>query len=967
MKNQSYAKNMRFFLVKLFLLLFFFAGICSESFAQGIPFVPPTFNYTTHNYNAGNQNWAIAQGKNRVIYIGNNDGLLSFDGTNWQLHTLPNSLDVKSIYIDNSADKEKIYVGSFEEFGFFEKNEKNELIYHSLKHLIKDFTLYNDEVWTINKLGDDIFFQTFSSYFIYSLSSNTLKAEKPYPAPLYFFTAEDKLYAQFINEHFYVFDGAHFQLLLTKDKFEHDHVVSVLPFNEKLYLITSKNGIFSYNKITHTLSRRQSIIDNELERETVNRVVKLSDSTFVLGTLNNGVYALKDDGTVLWKLNRDNGLYNNTILGLFNDKDKNLWVALDNGISYIQTGSPLSFFEPQHIRIGLVEDILVKDEKTYIATNQGVYTYSSERKSVYRLPGFDVQSWFIRDFGNQIITGNNTGTSFITSENKRFDIPEKSTGGTDIKQIKSNNRDFLLESTYTALQIYSRNSNGDWIFSHKVGGFFDLINQIEQDHTGNIWASHMYKGIYKLRLDDQLQQVVLREFYSTLDSTATASKPIRTMKLKGRIVFTNGNAFYTFDDISQKILPFEQLNQELYQLTDTRTIVPVNDSVFWFVRPEEYTLVKFTSGKYQISDKIAFSILNNPPNSGRGNIYVDKNNISYLGLNGGIGKYVMNKTKQTSLPHLEISRIFSYNRKLDTFTNLPVDQKNVINFSDNNVTFKFRFPEFSKRKFTIECFLEHYDTRWISTAPDLTVTYSILPANSYILNSRVLNDMGEIISTISIPFQIKNPWYKTKASFIVYFLLIGMLLALFIRKYVQMVVRRKNKLFAQHEKERAAQLDHQDKLIAEMKSEKLQDELTFKSKELANATMMIINQEELLNKLKKEIQENVKTGKINRSHGYNLVKMIDNNLSGEDEWANFQENFDLIHENFFRKLTEKYPSLTPGDLRLCALLRLNYSSKEIAKMLNLTLRGVEAARYRLRKKLNLNEEQNLVSFIINFK
>ena len=152
-----------------------------------------------------------------------------------------------------------------------------------------------------------------------------------------------------------------------------------------------------------------------------------------------------------------------------------------------------------------------------------------------------------------------------------------------------------------------------------------------------------------------------------------------------------------------------------------------------------------------------------------------------------------------------------------------------------------------------------------------------------------------------------------------------------------------------------------------MKSEKLQNELTYKSKELANATMMVINHEELLNKLKSEIQENIRIGRITRSHGSKLVKMIDSNLSGEDEWALFQENFDLIHENFFRKLTDQYPALTPSDLRLCALLRLNYSSKEIAKMLNLTLRGVEAARYRLRKKLNLNEEENLASFIINFK
>lgn len=80
----------------------------------------------------------------------------------------------------------------------------------------------------------------------------------------------------------------------------------------------------------------------------------------------------------------------------------------------------------------------------------------------------------------------------------------------------------------------------------------------------------------------------------------------------------------------------------------------------------------------------------------------------------------------------------------------------------------------------------------------------------------------------------------------------------------------------------------------------------------------------------------------------------------------FQENFDLIHKNFFRNLISTYPNLTPADLRLCALLRLNYSTKEIARIQNLTLRGVEAARYRLRKKIDIQENEDLVSFMINF-
>jgi hypothetical protein len=434
------------------MLLLVATAICKLCLAQEVSFVPPVFNYTTHNYRAGNQNWAVAQGRDRVIYVGNEHGLLSFDGVNWQLNPLPNHLSVKSLFIDHTSPEERIYVGSFEEFGYFQKNGKNELCYHSLKPLIREFTLYNDEVWTIHKLGSKLFFQTFSSYFVYDESDNTLKTEKPFPAPLYFFKAGEELYAQFIDDHFYSYDGKQFQLLLTRERLNNDHVVSVLLFNNILLLTTERSGIFSLDPATGELIRLATEVDRELQSETVNRVTRLSDSVMVIGTLKHGLYALRTDGTLLWQLNRNNGLYNNTILGLFTDDDSNLWAALDNGISHIRTHSPLSFFEPKNIHIGMVEDILIRQEELYLATNQGIYTYDNQRQGMSQLPDFNIQSWFIREFDNQIITGNNSGTAFVVN-NRKKELPETGTGGTDIRAMRVHNREILLESTYTSLQV----------------------------------------------------------------------------------------------------------------------------------------------------------------------------------------------------------------------------------------------------------------------------------------------------------------------------------------------------------------------------------------------------------------------------------------------------------------------------------------------------------------------------------
>jgi hypothetical protein len=135
--------------------------------AEAIPFIPPVYNYTTGDYRSGNQNWAISQGRNGMIYIGNNNGLMSFDGVNWNHHALPNNLSVKSIYIDSDSTTERIYVGSFEEFGYFERDRTNQLIYHSLKSFVDGYEFHNDEIWKICPFENKLYFQSFSAFFVY--------------------------------------------------------------------------------------------------------------------------------------------------------------------------------------------------------------------------------------------------------------------------------------------------------------------------------------------------------------------------------------------------------------------------------------------------------------------------------------------------------------------------------------------------------------------------------------------------------------------------------------------------------------------------------------------------------------------------------------------------------------------------------------------------------------------------------
>ncbi|MGN0219636.1 MAG: helix-turn-helix transcriptional regulator, partial [Muribaculaceae bacterium] len=138
----------------------------------------------------------------------------------------------------------------------------------------------------------------------------------------------------------------------------------------------------------------------------------------------------------------------------------------------------------------------------------------------------------------------------------------------------------------------------------------------------------------------------------------------------------------------------------------------------------------------------------------------------------------------------------------------------------------------------------------------------------------------------------------------------------------------------------------------------LEIELTSKSKELASLALDMAQRQRVIDNLKDTISEQKRKGSITTNDIDSLLKHIDSDIGDSEFWNIYHNNFDLIHENFFRNLVASYPTLTPVDLRFCALLRLNLSTKDIAKFTSLTVRGVETARYRLRKKLGIKDKES---------
>ena len=938
----------------------FFVLWVFSSLLQGspIPFSPIVRNYSVSDYNAGIQNWSIAQDERGVMYFGNNNGLLEFDGNVWRLYELPTKGIVRAIYIGEDG---KIYVGSYEEFGYFERTPYNTLAYHSLKNEVKNFSFHNDEIWDILCVQGEIVFHSFGSLFFYN--GNSVRGVRLKDLPLNLFQVGGICYSQRINGGLCVFSDREMKELIPRKAFGDSDVLAGLPYGDTVLMLTRNQGGFLYRN--GVVERWKTECDDLFRKHTINRAVMTKDSCYVIGTISDGIYALDKKGRLLWKVNTDNKLRNNTVLKLYCDDDNNLWTALDEGIAYIQNNSLIYYYEPPFRKIGMAYDVLIKEAEAYVASNQGLYRLKDGKAEP--VPGLEEQAWFVEEWGKQIFCGHNKGTFLISGMESKLVSDVK--GGMCMEKVELKEQSYLLEGTYAPLNLYTEDASGTYCFTRSLHGFSHMVRHLEADHQGNIWAQHLRNGLYRFQIDPDMKQVKDVRKYGSLGEVKGGSFAL--FKINGRVVFSNGEAFYTYEDMTDSIVPYETMNEQLAELKGINTVSRANGDCYWFVGDRTVYLIKCTMNTFNIELRIPYSLFDGVAVEDRGSVVYDKrNNRSYLCLNNAIARietdssslYKSQVKRSLWISEMQIMEELSGKRKI-----LGVQPGVKVDPEFNTVNFSLCYPVYSDYTYRIRYLLEGYSEQWMSGGRELQKKYTHLPYGRYVFRAEVY-DAGGVRASAEMPFEILRPWYLSYWAVGGYVLLGLCLLALLQYLVYRFVKRKKDRVIERQRVVHQAELERQEKKIIELEKEQLEADLRFKSKELSSVVMTNIVHQEFLSSLKEEIQQQKLSGQYSRKNLDKLLTLINNNIvSDEENWTMFQANFDRIHENFFRNLKRQYADLTSGDLRFCALFRLNMPTKEIAKMLNISIRGVDAARYRLRKKFNLLSEESLTDFLINFK
>lgn len=940
---------------------------------------PSVRSFTSKATKSGNQNWSIIQHQNNWMYFANNDGLLEFDGNRWVLYPISNYTNVRSIYYDKENDR--IYAGAFNEFGYYERNESGILVYHSLIPLVSKKDRSFNEIWHIHKLDKTIYFQGNNE--VFKFADNRIKR----------FTFTSKLDHSAVVHNLLVvsstlggvsfLNGSIFFKMPGSELLKNKKVCSILPYGtSSILFVTDFDGIYVFDG--EILKPFKTDIDAFLSENQV-FCAAVRGTKLALGTVRNGLI-VKDlkTGSNLY-VNTYSGMQNNTILSMAFDNQDNLWLGLDKGIDYVLINSPIYNLFGNSQLLGSGYASLLKGDHLYLGTNQGLYRTSFPMEnsprplSVNLLSRMQGQVWTLNSIDHSIFCGTDRGAYVVEDDNA---LQIAGVPGTWNFRALSKHPACILGSSYQGFFILKK-LGGKWVFSNFIKGFDENGGMFEEDSEGNIWFSHWIKGIFRLKLNAQLDRFVQVEKFD-LSKGFETTRNNTLYKINNKIVFSTESGFYVYNQKRSKVERSKILETIFGRRSNSMRLFQTPKGNVWCVSTTFVGYATKLSNTTFHVDSLSFAPLKNKLISGFSNFnFLDENRVIASTEDGfsWLDNSLVKKTTSAYDFKISIRNVY-FTKDRDSAVIGYQATQNVktiprFKYKNNSIRFEFTAPEYRNEGSVMYSYiLENYDDEWSTYSPINSKEYTKLKKGTYTYKVKAVSQLDAKTVETSFKFTILPPWYESIVALVIY-AMIFLCLVYRLLRYIQhrtqkgaLEMKAKKELeMKEQEKRFLADAKEKEKEIIALKNQRLQHNLRHKSQELASSTMNLIRKNEILldinqdlTKVSSEINgKNDKSSLMKRIS--KMQQNIKSNIEHDNNWKKFEENFDLVYENYLERLGTMFPGLSVNDKKLCAYLKMGLCSKDIAPLLNISYRSVEMSRYRLRMKMNIDRDVNLTEYL----
>jgi AraC family chitin signaling transcriptional activator len=926
--------------------------------------------YNKADFNADPQFWTMCEDAAGVLYFGNNDGVLIFDGEHWQKIILPNNSSVRSLAAGKNGI---IFAGGYNEAGMIKKNAAGQYQYMSLTKELQLDGRNIENIWNIATLGNKTLYLAYNEIIITSGKTATRIPS----AATFTFSAQvgNEFYVQEIGTGIIRMDASATEpvVIFKPETYNNEDLSALLPGDSPatLLAITVQGSVYKANPANGTMQLISNIFKHG-PHDQVSGAIKYSNGTLYIGTISSGIILVTKEGEVLRNPPMLQQVPQGVIHNLFRSADNNIWVLQNNGLAYIDFKSPYTAL----FNKASVYDVLVHNNSIYLATTQGIYyapfngTIPASPNAFEKVNSLSGQAWSIQLLDGDVIASHDTGLYKIEGNTA---TPIGAVNGFWKVTPIASKAGFYLASHYNGLYLLEKRGT-EWILHNKIAGFNESARDILPDgEPGTYWICHGYQGIFRIRLNRDCTRVNSVDHFTTKNGLPNSFN-VNVFRWQGQVVFTTNIGIYTFNKNLNRFEPHTRLNSILSPAKNTRKLQEYGNRT-WFVQDDEAGYF-FTAEKKPELHKDLFLNLKGTFNRGMECLVNLPGGKMLFGTTNGLFLYTVDN-HDTSLSIRTIITQVSYTRgqKTEQLVLNTSWEPLVLPNQTDILRFDFAAPKMTHgTQIQYSYLLEGIDNAWSAWQNIPYKEYTHLRPGTYTFKVKSRNTAGLPGQQAQYRFIIVPKWYQTTLAYLLYGVL-SIALILGIRSLVKRRIR--------HERNKSRREAEQSKKLLELELEQLrlqrdkeainrdkavlQEDVLNKSKELANYTMLLVQKKDIFAEITDDLKElkDYLRNEESRKKLLEIFQKLNRHKIGEEYMEVFDVHFEKVHHNFFERLKELNSELTKRELRLCAFVRMNLSNKEISPLLGISLRGIENARYRIRKKLNVAVEDNFAAFLEN--
>ncbi|TRZ44471.1 helix-turn-helix and ligand-binding sensor domain-containing protein [Robertkochia solimangrovi] len=954
--------------VIVFLIIILFSATGSGQEIKSFPLIeslmsePEIIHYTRNEYKSDSEFWSGCIDQNDIIYFGNNDGILIYNGEKWQSLRLPNSSSVRTLICTSDNT---VYAGGYNEVGVVKKNEDGTYYY---KSLIDDYHLEGrlmENLEQAHELNNTLIFRFYNELLV-------VKENQIVHLP----SVHDFMYSNVVNGKYYTHDMLvgllafdpvknNLRTVIPQEEFPGEVIKGLFPTEEEdiLFLFTESGKIYKADLNKRKLTPWENLFKDGKPDQLISIVKK--DDRFYAGTLDSKLKLLDENGKLMESPASFSDIQNKTILDILPD-ETGMWLLLNNGLDYLNT----SVITHKFFKNSRVYDIKTYKNKLYIASNRGLY-YADLTKKFLELKEIEAAQgivWTLNEFNGDLLAGHIKGLMQIKDDKV---IPISNLGTWKITRIPGRT-DRFLACGFNGLHLIAA-ENGGYRFIRKIEGFEESTRDIiASDDPDTYWICHGFKGVYRIKINENYDHVYAIEHY-TDENGLESQYNVNVYRWNDQVVFTTNYGIYTFNDKDDRFEPFQPLNEILDPTKNTRKILEEKDKT-WFVEDDVVGFFYNDSIQKGLHEDIflrAKGILNR----GMESILPLNDKQVLVGSTDGVFLFQTSQPKKLNSETYITRAEVNGDKKKDLLQISTEAEPTTLPDKTDHIHFEFATPKLA----TISDLKYQYrligiSDEWSEWQENNYREFNHLKPGEYEFQVRSKDQTGNLSKTGSYGFIILPEWYETPLSRLLFLMAFALMLYLSYM-FVKRKLERENikaqektlkeKKLLELEVERL-RLQRDKEQIEKAKSD-LEYDMIQKSKELANFTMQLVNKKDIFNEIQSDLKElrNVVRTKISREKVTEIFRKLHQHKIGEEYMEVFDVNFETVHHEFFEKLNENHPNLSKRDQRLCAFIIMDLTNKEIAPLLNLSVRGVETLRYRVRKKLELDHDDKLYDYLKN--